>query len=300
MLILASATDKLRVVTGAAGTISVHASWLDNVSGAVNPGRTNTSITTATTTDVVPSPAAGVFRNIKTLHIHNGGSASNDVTVLHTDGTTTVELYKTRLAAGDTLQYVDEIGFKSVVAGVVGSRVLLKEFQITAVPQLVIGPEVLLNSGYTVFEAEFYLKHTAAGDDFMLAQVSQDSGATYLSGASSYAYTQFLMNSGNVAGPLGFAGVPAAAYIPVSGPTGVGQTAVGSFEFIQALSGDVARIATEATTYSSTNAWGQFAEYIEGGAWGAAHLPVTNMRLYWNTGANFANGFGYLKVYGLT
>jgi len=112
MLILASTTDKLQLVTGAAGTINVHASWMDNVSGAIGPGRTNTpAITTATTTDIVGSPGAGVFRALKTLHIHNSGSSSNDITVRHTDGSITVELYKTTLAAGATLQYIDEIGF---------------------------------------------------------------------------------------------------------------------------------------------------------------------------------------------
>jgi hypothetical protein len=116
MLILAS-TDKLQVVTGSAGNIQVHASWMDNASGAIGPGRTNTpAITGAGTVDIVASPAAGVFRAIKTLHIRNTAVTSNDVTVRHTDGTTTVELYKITLAPGQTLQYIDEVGFLSTAA----------------------------------------------------------------------------------------------------------------------------------------------------------------------------------------
>jgi microcystin-dependent protein len=121
MLILASITDKLQVVTGSAGNIQVHVSWMDNVAGAVGPGRTNTpAITTATITDVVAPPASGVFRNIKTVHIRNTAATLNDITLRHTDGTIAVELYKTSLVAGGTLSYIDEIGFFFGQAGAGG------------------------------------------------------------------------------------------------------------------------------------------------------------------------------------
>jgi hypothetical protein len=112
MLILASTSDKLRV-NCSAGTVNIHASWLDNVSGAVNPGRTNTTLTGAGTFDVVAAPAAGVFRNVKTLYVHNLDATSKDITVIHTDGTIVAELYKTTLAGHATLSYIDELGFVS-------------------------------------------------------------------------------------------------------------------------------------------------------------------------------------------
>lgn len=112
MLILAPTTDKLQVITGSAGTVNVHCSYLDNVSGAVLPGRQNTNITTAATTDVAVAAAAGIVRNIKTVHIHNHGASSNDITVVHTDGTTAVQLHKQTLPPNGTLQYIDEIGFQ--------------------------------------------------------------------------------------------------------------------------------------------------------------------------------------------
>lgn len=115
MLLLTSTTDKLQVVTGSAGTIDVHASWMDNVAGAVAPGRTNTNISAGTTTDVVGSPGASTQRNIKTLHVRNRGAASCDITVQHTDGTTVSQLHKTAIRPGETLQYIDEIGFFGVV-----------------------------------------------------------------------------------------------------------------------------------------------------------------------------------------
>lgn len=112
MLILASNTDKIQVITASAGNIDVHASWMDNVLGAVLPGRTNTpTIVLATTTDVVGSPGADTQRNLKTLHIRNKGTGSNDVTVVHTDGTIAVQLHRVTLAPNSTLQYIDEVGF---------------------------------------------------------------------------------------------------------------------------------------------------------------------------------------------
>jgi len=94
MLLLVGTTDKLQVVTASAGTIDVHASWMDNVLGSVSPGRANTNITTATTTDVVGSSGATTTqRNIKTLHIRNRNPSPNTITVQHTDGTTVSQLY---------------------------------------------------------------------------------------------------------------------------------------------------------------------------------------------------------------
>jgi hypothetical protein len=111
MLILASTTDKLQVVCGNAGTVNVHASYLDNVSGAVNPGRKNTTIINTAVTDVVNPPGANVQRTLKTLHVHNHGAQSTLVGVLITDGTTTCTLHSVLLPPNGTLQYIDELGF---------------------------------------------------------------------------------------------------------------------------------------------------------------------------------------------
>lgn len=71
MLILSSTSDLVRVVTASAVDIDVHASWADNASGTVTPGRTNTLITTATTTSVVGSPAASTQRTVQYLSVRN-------------------------------------------------------------------------------------------------------------------------------------------------------------------------------------------------------------------------------------
>ena len=52
MLLLTSVTDVVQVVTSSTAPLQVHASWVDNATGTITPGRTNTAITTAATTSV--------------------------------------------------------------------------------------------------------------------------------------------------------------------------------------------------------------------------------------------------------
>lgn len=112
MLLLGSTSDLLRVVTSAAVTTDVHASWLDVDGSTVTPGRTNTLITTATTTTVVGSPTGTAKRTVKTVTIRNKhASSSVDVTVLHSDGSTIPELVKVTLLAGEQLHYDEHNGW---------------------------------------------------------------------------------------------------------------------------------------------------------------------------------------------
>jgi hypothetical protein len=111
MLLLTSTSDIVRVVTGSAANVLVHASWVDNLSTVITPSRTNTAaITTATTTTVVASPAASTQRNIKHINIENShATASTQVTVQHFDGTNSIDLIGVTLLAGETLTF-DETG----------------------------------------------------------------------------------------------------------------------------------------------------------------------------------------------
>ena len=110
MIILASTSSKLQVVTGSAvSTQQVHVSWVDNNAGTITPGATNTLITTATTTDVVAAPGSSTYRNIKFLSVHNDGASSNTITIQHTDGTNVVHLWTGILNAQMSVQ-IDEQG----------------------------------------------------------------------------------------------------------------------------------------------------------------------------------------------
>lgn len=113
MLLLASTSDVIRVITGSAVTAQlVHASYVDLQGATVTPGRTNTSITGATTTTVVGSPASSTYRTVKTLTIRNThASSTNDITIQHYDGTTAIDLLKVTLAAGECIQYHEGAGF---------------------------------------------------------------------------------------------------------------------------------------------------------------------------------------------
>lgn len=107
MLLLTSTSDLVQVITASAVTsVEVHADWMDNASGTITPGRTNTAnITTATTTTVVGSPAASTQRNVRNLNIKNSdASLSTTVDVVHTDGTTAHSLVKVLLLSGEVLQ----------------------------------------------------------------------------------------------------------------------------------------------------------------------------------------------------
>lgn len=112
-----STTDKLQLITSSAATVDVHASWADLNAGVVTPGRTNTAISSGATTDVVATPAASTTRNVKTLHVFNkDASLSDDVTVVYNANGTATNLIKVTLRPGDTLEYIEGIGF-FVIAG---------------------------------------------------------------------------------------------------------------------------------------------------------------------------------------
>src|SRR6185312_10066485 len=111
MLLLTSTSDLVQIITGSAGTISVHASFMDNNSGTITPGRSNhVAISTATTTTVVAAPGSSVQRNVKLLTIANThASVSNAIQVQHTDGTTAETLWDGTLLAGENV-IMDETG----------------------------------------------------------------------------------------------------------------------------------------------------------------------------------------------
>lgn len=72
--------------------MTAQASWVDSIGTVVTPGRSNAVVTTASTTTVVSAPAAGYNRHVKTIVLNNGGSASEQVSIQHTDGTTVVTI----------------------------------------------------------------------------------------------------------------------------------------------------------------------------------------------------------------
>src|SRR5262245_9164115 len=112
MLILASTSDKIQLITAQAVNVDVYAAWMDWNGTVATPGRLNSKITTATTTDVVGSPGSSVYRNVKKLMMQNvHASSSVGITVQHTDGTNVIVFESLTLLAGEKLVYDEGVGF---------------------------------------------------------------------------------------------------------------------------------------------------------------------------------------------
>lgn len=112
-MILSSTSDLLRLISSSTADLAVHASWSDWLDDAFTPGRTNTAINSATTTTIVGSPGASTERTVRYLSIRNThASTSNTITVEHFDGTISPDMYSTVLAAGESVVWTPDAGWK--------------------------------------------------------------------------------------------------------------------------------------------------------------------------------------------
>lgn len=167
MLLLTSTADKIQIVTATTAGIDVHSSFADvDNAGAVTLGRKNTKITTATTTDVVLSPAASTSRNVKSIHVANvHASASNQITIQHTDGTNVVQLESLTLLAGERVSYREGVGMRLIDAsGIekVNAPILSGQYEVsrlaadvsnsTVTPAKITGIDVVAGPGTYLFE----------------------------------------------------------------------------------------------------------------------------------------------------
>lgn len=113
MLILGTTSTLLRAVTGSAGQIATSYSYVDDLTTGPTftpGGDTNTDITTAATTTIVPAPAANTQRNVKGIVVANeSASVANLVTIEQYDGTDTVPQWKGTLQPGERVIF-DESG----------------------------------------------------------------------------------------------------------------------------------------------------------------------------------------------
>ena len=110
MVMLASTSDVLRVVTGAAASITINSWYADANAGVISASRpSNLLITTATTTTIVGSPGSGIQRNVRACQITNNSSTvSCQVTVQHYDGATAADLMGVTLLPGENLILTEE------------------------------------------------------------------------------------------------------------------------------------------------------------------------------------------------
>lgn len=111
MLILASTSDLLRLVTDSAATVDCFASWVDRNAGTDTPGNTPTAISSATTTTIVAAPAASTVRNVRSLLVRNKHATLTVTVTVQIYNGTAYELEKRVLGPGQSLQFVEGAGF---------------------------------------------------------------------------------------------------------------------------------------------------------------------------------------------
>lgn len=113
MLFIKGTSAKIQVVTDAAVTCDMHASWTDfDGSATVAPDNTNAAVNASATTDLVAAPTSGHTRTIKYVSVFNTHATSSvGVTVKHTDGSTAIQLWKGTLLAGESVVYHEGAGF---------------------------------------------------------------------------------------------------------------------------------------------------------------------------------------------
>lgn len=118
MLLLLATTDTIEIITSAAATVDVVSSVQDKTtsSGVIASASVRKAITTATTTAAcVTAPASGVERNVVEMSIRNKhASLATDVTVHLNANSTLYQIIKVTLNAGETLEYIEGVGWFTI------------------------------------------------------------------------------------------------------------------------------------------------------------------------------------------
>lgn len=115
MLLLATTTDKVQVITSSANALDATASFVDLASGTATPqAPQGTNIASAATTTIVSSPGSGVVRNVKQMIlVAKGGANTVTIQVVIGAGPTTANILgPITLAANYTLVWTDGYGWE--------------------------------------------------------------------------------------------------------------------------------------------------------------------------------------------
>lgn len=165
--LLNSSTDKLQITTSATAAIDVNCNYVDISSTTFDPsglGRQNQAISTATTTDVLATPAATTIRTLKQMTARNKDATnSNDLTVIYNANGTSYELHKVTLQPSEALEYIEGVGFFTLKAANVLDKVLIVAndiaYSTAATFADITGLTCPLLSGkkYTIFASLFHI-----------------------------------------------------------------------------------------------------------------------------------------------
>jgi hypothetical protein len=147
--------DKLQLVTSAAVTVDVVASYMDYP--PTTPGVQCTAITTATTTDIVAAPGAAVFRTVKTMTIRNKHATTPvDVTVVYNHNGVQFEKHKCTLRAQECLELIEGTGFFALTIPVLPLLMRSNDADLTGSNVATAQPWFPTAGGVTVVAATTY------------------------------------------------------------------------------------------------------------------------------------------------
>jgi hypothetical protein len=104
---LTSTNKSLKLTTGSAGSVDYVVSYNDVTSSSFTPGDSQGNITTATSTEIVAAPGAGINRGIKSINIFNNSVSANTISVKKDVGGTGYNLFNCTLSQGDSLIWND-------------------------------------------------------------------------------------------------------------------------------------------------------------------------------------------------
>lgn len=116
-----SSTQKVQVVLAGAITtnqLAVAASWADiaDDGSTFAPGNIETASNSTTAVDVVAAPSSGFKRQLKEFSVYNADTVAATVTVrVDTSGTARIRK-KVTLQAGESLEYLDAVGWRVLLA----------------------------------------------------------------------------------------------------------------------------------------------------------------------------------------
>jgi hypothetical protein len=245
---LTGTSDLVTLTTTGGADIDVQASWVDQTTTAFTPGRTNTLITTATTTTVVGSPAASTQRAVTSMKVRNVDVTSNVVTITHTDGTSAADVWSGTLLAGESVQYDGKVFMRMDASGALVTSISSLAYQpldadLTAIAGLTSAADRL--PYFTGSGAAALATFTAVGRalvddatvadqratlgvavDFISGHIQTAADATYyLDQYAAYAYT---INEIRIISASGT--VTAAVKIDGTNVTGISAVAVSSAE----------------------------------------------------------------------
>lgn len=111
MLNLISTSDKVTLTPSSVADLEVRADFMDATGSAgvvvadtFKPGNQHTAFTTAVVADIVTAPGSNVIRRVESIAVRNKhATTSNTVTIAVVNGSSTKELLKVALAAGEEL-----------------------------------------------------------------------------------------------------------------------------------------------------------------------------------------------------